>query len=95
MHTGIPVVVTDAVGAAAGGLVENGRNGIVVPERDVTALAKALGSLAMDPDSAARMGAAARHDVARFNYESMADAFTAAMEYAVARRAPRDRVGTV
>ena len=35
MHAGLPVVATDAVGAAAGGLVEDGRNGFVVPEGDV------------------------------------------------------------
>ena len=34
MNQGVPVVVTDAVGAAAGGLVQSGLNGFVVPERD-------------------------------------------------------------
>ena len=34
MHAGVPVVASDAVGAAAGGLVRDGRNGFVVPERD-------------------------------------------------------------
>ena len=30
-HQGVPVIATDAVGAAAGGLIENERNGLVVP----------------------------------------------------------------
>ena len=42
MHAGLPVVTTDAVGAAAGGLVEDGRNGFVVPERDTSSLAVAI-----------------------------------------------------
>ena len=31
MHQGVPVIATDAVGAAAGGLVRHERNGLVVP----------------------------------------------------------------
>ena len=34
MHAGLPVIATDAVGAAAGGLVRDGHNGYVVPERN-------------------------------------------------------------
>ena len=44
MHAGLPVVATDAVGAAAGGLVRDGENGFVVPERDADALAAAVRS---------------------------------------------------
>ncbi len=40
MLAGLPVVATDAVGAAVGGLVRDGENGFVVPERDTTALAE-------------------------------------------------------
>ena len=36
MNQGIPVIATDAVGAAAGGLVRDGRNGLVVPAGDAT-----------------------------------------------------------
>ena len=34
MHAGLPVIATDAVGAAAGGLVRHDSNGLIVPERD-------------------------------------------------------------
>jgi glycosyltransferase involved in cell wall biosynthesis len=86
MHASVPVVATDAVGAAAGGLVESDRNGLIVPERDVPALAAALRRLTHDPALAAAMGDRARQDVSRFNHSAMADAFTAAVEYAIATR---------
>ena len=67
MHQGTPVIATDAVGAAAGGLVRDGRNGLVVPQRDPAALARALRTLAHDPALRERLGAAAREDVAGFS----------------------------
>jgi glycosyltransferase involved in cell wall biosynthesis len=86
MHAGVPVVTTDGVGAAAGGLVEDGRNGFVVPEGDAAALARAVRSLVSDPALARRLGDRAREDVRRFNYMAMADAFEAAVEHAIAAR---------
>jgi glycosyltransferase involved in cell wall biosynthesis len=86
MHAGVPVIATDGVGAAAGGLVQHDRNGAVVPERDAPALATALRRLTGDPKLAAAMGDRARLDVARFNHSAMADAFEAAVEHAIATR---------
>ena len=85
MHAGLPVIATDAVGAVAGGLVQDGRNGYVVPERNPQQLAGALSRLLGDPESAQRMGRQARVDAAEFNYDRMADAFQGAVEYAVER----------
>ena len=82
MTSGVPVVATDAVGAAVGGLVRDGRNGLVVRERDPIALARALNRLVEDPRFAAALGATAREDVALFTYPRMADAFAAAIDYA-------------
>jgi glycosyltransferase involved in cell wall biosynthesis len=93
MHAGVPVVVSDTVGAAAAGLVRHGRNGLIVPERDSGALADALRRLVADPELAARMGDAARTDAAEFDYQGMAGAFLDAAEYAIkARRGPADPV---
>jgi glycosyltransferase involved in cell wall biosynthesis len=83
MHAGLPVVATDAVGAAVGGLVRDGQNGFVVPERNPDRLGDALRRLLADPDAAAQMGRQARVDVAAFNYDRMADAFEGAVEYAI------------
>jgi glycosyltransferase involved in cell wall biosynthesis len=93
MHAGVPVVATDAVGAAAGGLVRDGRNGFVVPERDVSALTSAMRRLIEDPALARRMGDRGRVDVERFSHRAMADAFEAAVEHAVTAPARRVRRG--
>lgn len=83
LHAGVPVVATTAVGAAAGGLVIDGRNGFVVPERDSTALATAMRRLVDDSELAGRMGDAGRVDVQAFNHARMADAFVAAADHAI------------
>jgi glycosyltransferase involved in cell wall biosynthesis len=83
MHAGVPVIATDAVGAAAAGLVRHEANGLVVPEHDPSALAAAIRRLTSDPALAARLGDQARRDVARFSHAAMADAFEAAVEHAI------------
>jgi glycosyltransferase involved in cell wall biosynthesis len=89
MHAGLPVVASDAVGAAAGGLVRDGWNGFVVPERDSEALAGRLRLLATQPQLAREMGERARNDAASFDHRRMADGFEAAVEHAVAVRSAR------
>lgn len=84
MHAGVPVVATDAVGAAAGGLVQDGRNGFVVPERDPVALRGAIARLVAEPQLARTLGERARQDVERFSYAAMGDAFAAAVDHAIA-----------
>jgi glycosyltransferase involved in cell wall biosynthesis len=68
MHQGTPAIVSDAVGAAAGGLVRDGRNGLVVAAGDAEALAARLRSVAANPALRAGLGEAAREDVAAFTY---------------------------
>jgi len=86
MHAGLPVIATDAVGAAAHGLVENMRTGLVVPERDPTALAHAISLLSEADELVSSLGAAARTRVSAYTFEAMADAVEAAVRYARASR---------
>jgi glycosyltransferase involved in cell wall biosynthesis len=79
MNQGLPVIATDAVGAAAGGLVSDGRNGLVVPAGDSAALAGALRRLAEDAGLRARLGAAGAEDVRAFTYEAWARGFSEAL----------------
>ena len=67
MNQHLPVIATDAVGAAAGGLVRHERNGLVVRAGDPDALAAALRRLHDDPALRARLGANAARDVARLH----------------------------
>jgi glycosyltransferase involved in cell wall biosynthesis len=66
MHQGTPVITSDAVGAAAGGLVRDGRNGLVVPAGHVGALATAIEAMAGNPELRGQMREAARADVSPF-----------------------------
>jgi glycosyltransferase involved in cell wall biosynthesis len=75
----LPVITTDAVGAAAGGLVRDGANGLVVPAGDATALAKAMRGLADEPALRRRMGETGATDVRAYTHESWADGFSAAL----------------
>jgi len=85
MHQGLPVIVTDAVGAAAGGLVRDGRNGLVVPAGDASALRAALLRLRDDARLRAHLGTAARRDVAPFTFEAWAAGFATGIDAACAR----------
>jgi glycosyltransferase involved in cell wall biosynthesis len=82
MMQGTPVIATDAVGAAAGGLVKTGETGLVVPAGDPQALAEALSHLLGDAELRARLGARAREAVGAFSYERAADAFERALSRA-------------
>jgi glycosyltransferase involved in cell wall biosynthesis len=58
---GLPLVTTDAPGCRD--VVADGVNGLLVPVRDATSLAKAIASLQDDPELRKRMGRASREKV--------------------------------
>ncbi len=80
MNQGTAIIASDAVGAAAGGLVRDGRNGVIVPAGDSDALAGALAEMAGARERCAALGAAGREDVAPYTHDAWADAFTAALD---------------
>ena len=79
MNRKLPVIASDAVGAAAGGLVQNGRNGLVVPAGDATALAGAIRRLAADAPLRTRLGAAGAEDVRAYTHDAWAGGFASAL----------------
>jgi glycosyltransferase involved in cell wall biosynthesis len=86
MNQSAPIIATDAVGAAAGGLVRHERNGLVVPAADPAALGAAIRRLHDDRELCARLGADARRDVAAFTFEGFAAGFEAALRASSHRR---------
>jgi len=80
-HQGIPVIATDAVGAAAGGLVRHERTGLIVPAGDVEALLAALQRM-RDPGLRHTLGANAKQEVAAYTQNAWADAMVTAIEAA-------------
>lgn len=79
MHQGRPVLASDAVGAAAGGLVRNGETGLVVPAGDAGALSQAISRLLSDDELRTQLGAGARTAVRTYTYDAMAAGFDRAL----------------
>jgi glycosyltransferase involved in cell wall biosynthesis len=79
MNRGLAVIATDAVGAAAGGLVRDGENGLVVAAGDGRALAGAIERLAGDRQLRERMGSAGHADVLAFSHDAWAEGFSRAL----------------
>jgi len=82
---GRPVIATTAVGAAVGGLVLDGRTGLVVTPNDPQQLAEAIDRLLVDDALRAQLGEAACAAVQPFTYEAMAAGVAAALAAAGAR----------
>ena len=76
MAAGLPVIVSDAIGA---GIVTDGRNGVVVCGHDPSRYAEALRRLA-DPAVRAAMAAANQEDARRFSIESAGAGYAAVAE---------------
>jgi glycosyltransferase involved in cell wall biosynthesis len=72
MHQATPVIASDAVGAVAGGLVRDGRNGLVFPAGEPDALALRLETLAHNPELRGALGEAARDDVSPYTPDAWA-----------------------
>ncbi|MEX2335564.1 MAG: glycosyltransferase, partial [Pseudohongiella sp.] len=73
MAAGLPLVATDVGGNPE--LVTDGINGLLVPVRNVAALATAINTILDDPEMAARFGAASRRMcMEQFSMEKMVTA---------------------
>ena len=74
------IIASDAVGAAAGGLVRDGRNGLVVPADDVPALAGAMTRLAGDESLRRSLARAGARDVLAYDQRGWAAGFSSALD---------------
>jgi glycosyltransferase involved in cell wall biosynthesis len=83
LASGTPLVSTPAGGIAS--VIENGRTGVIVPERDARALAAALTELLRDPLRRKVLGRAGRALAeSRFGWDATAARFEAAYDRALA-----------
>ena len=80
-NQGVPVIATDAVGAAAGGLVQNGITGLIVPERQSVALAEAMQRVLDEPNLRQCMSHSAKQTIAHWDNERMVLGFRQAIAY--------------
>ncbi|MBN2309376.1 MAG: glycosyltransferase [Candidatus Hydrogenedentes bacterium] len=84
LAAGVPVLATDAVGASED-LIQEGRNGYVVPARDPGALCGAMDRHLSDATDLEAMRAAARESIGPFTIARAADAFEQAVACALGR----------
>jgi glycosyltransferase involved in cell wall biosynthesis len=83
LASGAPLVTTSAGGIAS--VVENGRTGLLVPERDPSRLARAIDTLLGDPKMAKTLGTTGRALVeTRFGWARAAERFSAGYDRALA-----------
>ncbi|MGZ4314343.1 MAG: glycosyltransferase [Gaiellaceae bacterium] len=82
--SGLPLLLSDRVGAAAD-LLADGRNGFLVHAGDTEGTAAALKRLANDPALRHDLGARSRELVRDWNYETSVDNFVAAVREATSR----------
>ena len=79
MNQGCVVVASDAVGAAAGGLVEDGKTGFIVPERDPEKMAAAIETLVKDKELRETLSRNAKAKIANWDYDHMVEGFRQAV----------------
>lgn len=82
MACGLPVVVTNQVGAA-GDIVKDGKNGYIVPVDDVDALYNAIKRIILAPVLKERMGQASLELIASWDYKMGVEDFVRAVHVAV------------
>ncbi len=70
MAAGTPIVASDVDGYSS--VIENGREGILVPPRSDVEIARAVSTLLRDPELRARMAANGRRRVERFRWQRVA-----------------------
>lgn len=83
MNQGCPVIATNAVGAAMGGLVQEGRNGMVVPEKDPDALREAIVRLLSDPKALREMKDFTKQEIKEWDHQKSFAGFQQAINFVV------------
>ncbi len=81
---GIPAVASDVGGVRE--WIDHGRNGVLVPPADPSALAEALAGLLRQPENVRRMGEAARQKALQTSWSAVADRYAEFTQQALARQ---------
>lgn len=85
MNQGCPIIATDSVGAAVGGLVKNNINGIIVPEKSAKDIRNAIEQILNDKNLYEKMRKNSKEKVAEFNFKNWASGFNQAINYSYQR----------
>ena len=82
----VPVIATNAVGAAAGGLLQNDDNGIIVQEKNSLELAGAMERLLSEPGLRQRMSIRAKSSIQEWSYPHNVQGYLDAIRYVLAHQ---------
>ncbi|MCK4794489.1 MAG: glycosyltransferase family 4 protein [Desulfobacteraceae bacterium] len=80
-NQGVPVIASDSVGAAAGGLLVDGLNGLIFPEGDLEALRRSILSILEQPGLRDRYSENAKLVIKDWNNSRMVHGFMRAIKY--------------
>lgn len=80
MASGTPVITSSEVGVAAAGVVQDGRNGYIVPERNSRVLADRIERVLTDKSAQVELGEVAATNIIEYDYDKMVDGFIAAID---------------
>lgn len=81
MYYGNPVIATDAVGSAFD-MIQDGKNGFIVPERDSTALYNSMKIILSNDELREKMGKCSKEIVETgFSYKNMVEGFQKAINF--------------
>jgi glycosyltransferase involved in cell wall biosynthesis len=83
MASGTPVITSSQVGIAAAGVVQDGENGFIVPERNASVLGNRLERLLTDESLREKMGDSASEVISEYDYDRMIDGFMSAIQEAL------------
>lgn len=85
MNQGCPIIATTAVGAAVGGLVQEGKTGLIVPEKNSEALADAITQMLSDQRKLQEMQAYTKEIIKDWDHNQSFEGFHQAITYATNR----------
>jgi glycosyltransferase involved in cell wall biosynthesis len=85
-NQGVPVIATDTVGAAAGGLIQDGYNGFIVREQNSAELSESMERLISNPELRQSMSIHARKSIQEWDYPRNVQGYHDAIQYVLARR---------
>ena len=80
-NQGVPVIATEAVGAAAGGLIIDGVNGFIVPEQDPEAISAKINLTLNNPSLLQNLRINSSESIAAWDNEQMVKGFLQAIDY--------------
>jgi glycosyltransferase involved in cell wall biosynthesis len=90
-NQGTPMIVSDSVGAAIGGLLQHDVNGLIVPEQNSDLLAGAIKRVLDEPGFRNNLGRNAKEIIVTWDYENMILGFRKAIEFVQLKRPKKSK----